>query len=73
MVKNGSPNAKLANVIKRYGKASHRAKQYEGKTAAGKVVSRGVNIFSFTSTASVVVRLHGLDEERHRPTHPARG
>jgi len=45
MVKNGFTERELAHVIKRYGNVATVLSSYEGKTAAGKVVSRGVNIF----------------------------
>jgi len=45
MVKNGFTERELAHVIKRYGSVATVLSSYEGKTAAGKVVSRGVNIF----------------------------
>jgi len=45
MVKNGFTERGLAHVIKRYGSVATVLSSYEGKTAAGKVVSRGVNIF----------------------------
>ena len=45
MVKNGFTERELAHVIKRYGNVATVLSSYEGKTAAGKIVSRGVNIF----------------------------
>jgi len=45
MVKNGFTERELAHVIKRYGNVATVLSSYEGKTAAGKVVSHGVNIF----------------------------
>ena len=45
MVKNGFTERELAHIIKRYGSVATVLSSYEGKTAAGKVVSRGVNIF----------------------------
>lgn len=45
MVKNGFTERELAHVIKRYGNVATVLSSYEGKTAAGKAVSRGVNIF----------------------------
>lgn len=45
MVKNGFTERELAHVIKRYGNVATVLSSYEGKTAAGKLVSRGVNIF----------------------------
>ena len=45
MVKNGFTERELAHVIKRYGNVATVLSSYEGKTAAGKVGSRGVNIF----------------------------
>jgi len=45
MVENGFSERELAHVIKRYGSVATVLSSYEGKTAAGKVVSRGVNIF----------------------------
>ena len=45
MVKNGFTERELAHVVKRYGNVATVLSSYEGKTAAGKIVSRGVNIF----------------------------
>jgi hypothetical protein len=45
MVKNGFTERELGHIIKRYGSVATVLSSYEGKTAAGKVVSRGVNIF----------------------------
>jgi hypothetical protein len=45
MVKNGFTERELRHVIKRYGNVATVLSSYEGKTAAGKIVSRGVNIF----------------------------
>ena len=45
MVKNGFTERELAHVIKRYGNVATVLSSYEGKTAAGKVLTRGVNIF----------------------------
>jgi hypothetical protein len=45
MVKNGFTERELAHIIKRYGNVATVLSSYEGKIAAGKVVSRGVNIF----------------------------
>jgi hypothetical protein len=45
MVKNGFTEHELAHEIKRYGNVATVLSSYEGKTAAGKSVSRGVNIF----------------------------
>ncbi len=45
MVKNGFTERELRLVIKRYGNVATVLSSYEGKTAAGKIVSRGVNIF----------------------------
>lgn len=45
MVKNGFTERELAHIIKRYGSVATVLSSYEGKTGAGRVVSRGVNIF----------------------------
>jgi hypothetical protein len=45
MVKNGFTERELGHEIKRYGNVATVLSSYEGKTAAGKSVSRGVNIF----------------------------
>jgi hypothetical protein len=45
MVKNGFTEREIAHEIKRYGNVATVLSSYEGKTAAGKAVSRGVNIF----------------------------
>ncbi len=45
MVKNGFNERELAHVIKRYGNVATVLSSYEGKTADGKVLTRGVNIF----------------------------
>ena len=45
LVKNGFTERELAHVIKRYGNVATVLSSYEGKTAAGKVITRGVNIF----------------------------
>jgi hypothetical protein len=45
MVKNGFTEHEIAHVIKRYGNVATVLSSYEGKTAAGKVITRGVNIF----------------------------
>ena len=45
MVKNGFTERELAHIIKRYGNVATVLSSYEGKTAAGKVITRGVNIF----------------------------
>ena len=45
LVKNGFTERELAHVIKRYGNVATVLSSYEGKTAAGKVLTRGVNIF----------------------------
>ena len=45
LVKNGFTERELAHVQKRYGNVATVLSSYEGKTAAGKVITRGVNIF----------------------------
>jgi len=45
MVKNGFTEQEIAHVIKRYGNVATVLSSYEGKTATGKVITRGVNIF----------------------------
>ena len=45
MVKNGFTERELAHIIKRFGNVATVLSSYEGKTADGKVVTRGVNIF----------------------------
>jgi hypothetical protein len=45
LVKNGFTERELAHVIKRYGNVATVLSSYEGKTAAGKMITRGVNIF----------------------------
>jgi len=45
MVKNGFTERELAHVIKRYGNVATVLSSYEGKTGAGGVITRGVNIF----------------------------
>jgi len=44
-VKNGFTERELGRVIKRYGNVATVLSGYEGKTAEGKVITRGVNIF----------------------------
>ena len=44
MVKNGFTEREIAHVIKRYGNVATVLSSYEGKTAEGKVITRGVNI-----------------------------
>jgi len=45
MVKNGFTERELRHVIHRYGNVATVLSSYEGKIAAGKVITRGVNIF----------------------------
>lgn len=45
MVKNGFTERELAHAVKRYGNVATVLSSYDGKTAAGKVITRGVNIF----------------------------
>ena len=45
MVRNGFTERELAHVIKRYGNVATVLSSYEGRTAAGKDTTRGVNIF----------------------------
>ncbi len=45
LVKNGFTERELSHVIKKYGNVATVLSSYEGKTAAGKVITRGVNIF----------------------------
>ncbi len=45
MVKNGFTEREIKHEIKRYGNVATVLSSYEGKTAEGKVIARGVNIF----------------------------
>ena len=45
MVQNGFAERELRHVIHRYGNVATVLSSYEGKTAAGKTITRGVNIF----------------------------
>jgi len=44
-VKNGFTERELRHIIKRYGNVATVLSSYQGKTAEGKVITRGVNIF----------------------------
>lgn len=44
-VKNGFTERELRHIVKRYGNVATVLSSYEGKSAEGKVLTRGVNIF----------------------------
>src|SRR5262249_12267498 len=71
MVKNGFTEHEIAHVIKRYGNVATVLSSYEGKTAAGRVITQGVHIFQrYFHRQRWWTLSMGFDEERPRNPIP---